>query len=163
MASDYHVQQVWLGMLDSERLVRYYGYLAARLQSRHLLMTAFVALGSTGAAFTFLTGFSTTAASGLSILVAAAAIWSSYYDYSRKSVTASVMRKDCNELARQWGQLWSELQGLSDDEAAERTRALERMADDITAMAPTQLPTDDSLNEKCATEVYELNRAQQAA
>ena len=49
MVSDHNISQVWLGLLDAERLSRYYQAMAARLQRWHMGLTAFVALGSTGA------------------------------------------------------------------------------------------------------------------
>jgi len=161
MESEYHVQQVWEGRLDAARLVRYYGSVANRLRKLHKAFTVFVAIMSTGAAFSFLGGGPDWVSGIASILVATAAAWSSYSDYSQKSLFASNLRMECGDLEREWKRLWSEVGGLCAELAIERALELERRADQITAQVPAQLPTYKKLNEECAREVYELNEVEQ--
>ena len=160
MASDYNIQQVWLGLLDSERLVRYYGRLGSRLYRWHLAATAFIAIGSTAAAASLLTHLPTYVSASLSMTVVAVALWSSYFDYSKKAAIASTTGDQCGKIAFEWERLWVELINLEDGEVHERVISLKRDMSAVTSSAVQYNLMNDKLNEQCAREAYEAAQVQ---
>ncbi len=160
MASEYNIQQVWLGILDSERLIRYYGRLASRLYRWHLAATAFIAIGSTAAAASLLTHLPTYISASLSMAVVAVALWSSYFDYSKKAAIASTTGDQCGKVALEWERLWVELTSLEDSDAHERIISLKRDMNAITAGAVQYNLMNDKLNEQCAKEANEVAQIQ---
>ena len=156
MANEYYVSQVWLGLLDAERLLRYYGALAARLQRWHMGLTAFVAVGSTGALGALLFDAPEYVPEVLAAAVAAAALWASYYGYASKAAVAEATRDGCADLALEWRDLWTRLASLDDDEAAEQVMRLRRREEMATARVPAHLAADQRLNERCAAETYRV-------
>lgn len=160
--SEAHIRQAWLGLLDSERLTRYYSYLAVRFQQRYQWLTLVVAFGSVATAIaSWVPAIPTWVAGLTSIGVAGAAIWSLLADYSRRSLHASTLEADCSEVVLQWKALWSELGSLNDQIAAERIRSLGRQEADITKHVSAQLPLVAKLNERCASEAYEAVQNEQ--
>ncbi len=160
MASEYNIQQVWLGLLDSERLIRYYGRMASRLYRWHLIATAFIAIGSTAAAASLLTHLPIYVSASLSMAVVAVALWSSYFDYSKKAAIASTTGDQCSNIALDWERLWVELTSLGDDEVYERVRVLKREMSVITSGAVQYNLLNDKLNEQCAKEANEAAEIQ---
>lgn len=164
MMAQYHVQQVWLGLLDAERLSRYYGRLSERFQRVHLYLMVMIALCSTGAALTLLATFQDLIPvfgqlpglipALLSFVVAGAAIWASHSDYSKKAAISSVIRIQCDELVVSWKQLWLDVS--TDPESVRvRTVDLQRRMNEVTAHALENGLTNDALNRECAKEAYE--------
>ena len=156
MASEYYVSQAWLGLLDAERLLRYYGALAARLQRWHLGLTAFVAIGSTGAFGALLLGAPVWVPEALAAAVAAVALWTSYYGHASKAAVAEASRDGCVDLAVSWRDLWTRISALDDDDAAEEIAMLRRREEMVTARVPAHLAANHRLNEQCAKEAYRV-------
>lgn len=164
--SEAHIRQAWLGLLDSERLTRYYSYLAARFQQRHRWITLGVTAGSVATAILSWApsnvastifdskSVSVSDAGLVSIAVAGAAIWLLLADYSRRSLHASTLESDCNEVVLQWKMLWSEMANLDDQLAAKRIRDLELSGSRVTKHVSSRLPLLSRLNKRCAHEVY---------
>ena len=152
--NQYYVQQVWLGLLDAERLSRYYGRLALRFQRWNLFLTLVILLCSTGAAATLITELPTWVQAVLSLVVAAVAIWSYLLGYSKKAAVASVIRSQCSHLASDWRGLWADLNTDRQDIPV-RIAYLQRKLNEITDHALDHGLADDALNEQCAKEAYE--------
>ena len=152
--AQYHVQRVWDGLLDAERLSRYYGRLAARMQRRHFFFTVFIVTCSTLAAATLLTQLPGLVQAVLSLVVAAAVIWSSYSDYSRKAAISSSIRAQCEDLAVSWKELWSDV-STDQEDILLRAAVLERRLNEVTTQADQYGLIDDALNERCTKETYE--------
>lgn len=157
--NQFYVRQVWIGLLDAERLSRYYGRLAVRLQRWHFGLTVFIALCSTGAAATLIASLPGLIPTLLSLTVAAGAIWSSYANYSKKAAVASVIRSQCDDLIIDWKQLWSDLNTDRQD-IPKQVEALQRKLNEITKPALEHGLTDNALNERCTQEAYESLRAE---
>lgn len=156
MANEYYVSQVWLGLLDAERLLRYYAALAARLQRWHMALTALVAAGSTSAVGALLLDAPNWVPEVLAAGVAAAALWASYYGHASKAAVAEAARDGCADLALSWRDLWTRIAGLDDNEAAEETAELRRREEMATARVPAHLAAHRRLNERCAKEAYRV-------
>ena len=154
MVNEYYISQTWLGLLDAERLSRYYGAKAARLQRWHFGLTAVVAIGSTSAVGALLLGTPDWIPEVLAATVAAAAIWTSYYGHASKAAMAEATRDGCADLALSWRDLWTRISDLDDDDAAQEIAALRRREEMATARIPAHLAADQRLNERCAEEAY---------
>ena len=98
--------QVWSGILEANRLTRYYSALADELRWRQRLFSVFIAVAASGAAATVLVQ----APGWLSAIVlfgtSAAAIWSHYADYSGKAAKADAVCSQYQELEIEWRGLW---------------------------------------------------------
>ena len=154
MASDHNISQVWLGLLDAERLSRYYAEMAARLQRWHMGLMALIALGSTGAVATLLLSAPAGVAESLAGTVAAAAVWTSYYGHASKAAMMEAARDGCADLALRWRNLWAQLESLDEAQAWREIQHLQRQEELATARVPAHLTTKRRLNERCAKEAY---------
>ena len=154
MVSDHNISQVWLGLLDAERLSRYYQAMAARLQRWHMGLTAFVALGSTGAVSSLLLGAPDWVAEMLAGAVAAVAVWTSYYGHASKAATMEATRDSCADLALSWRELWAHIEDMDDAEARREVQRLQRRDESATARVPAHLAARHRLNRRCAEEAY---------
>lgn len=156
MASDHNISQAWLGLLDAERLSRYYATMAARLQRWHMGLMALVALGSTGAVGTLLFNAPAGVAEGLAGVVAAAAVWTSYYGHASKAAMMEAARDGCADLALRWRDLWARLESLDEADAWREIQLLQRQEEQATARVPAHLTAKRRLNERCAEEAYSV-------
>ena len=148
--------RIWLGMLDTDRLGRYYGRIADRMQRLHFCFTVGIALSSSAAALSLLTQLPDLVSVVFFFVVAGAVIWTSYADYSKKATVASVIGKQCYELSVEWKELW--FHADEDADALFQAAGLERRLGDITHLYDG--PLDDTLNERCAEEAYEVKQAE---
>ena len=126
------------------------------LQRLHFYFTVGIALSSSAAALSLLTQLPDLVSVVFFFMVAGAVAWTSYADYSKKAAVASVIGKQRYELSVEWKQLWFH----ADDDANTPSRAaeLERRLGDITHLYDG--PPDDTLNERCAEEAYEVKQAE---
>ena len=162
MASDHNISQVWLGLLDAERLWRYYHAMAARLQRWHMGLTAFVALGSTGAVSSLLLGAPDWVAEILAGAVAAVAVWTSYYGHASKAAMMEAARDSCADLALSWRDLWARLDDMDDADAWREIQSLQRRDEAATSRVPAHLAARHRLNRRCAEEAYAVLGAEYA-
>lgn len=156
MASDHNLRQVWLGLLDAERMARYYQALAVRMRWWHTALTAFVALGSTGAMSSLLIGAPDWVAEVLATAVAAAGVWTFYYGHASKAAMLGTAADSCAELTLRWRDLWVRLEGMDDAEAWQEVQDLKRQELTATARVPASLAVRARLNRKCAKEAYDV-------
>ena len=145
---------VWNGLCESDRLCRYYGYLAERLEKRGFgLAVAATALSST----TFAALLSPWA--GASRLLAALATICGVAliagHHSRKAIKGATIRRRYADLLLEWEELWSGLSKMEDIAARDRWKALSNRAIEITDGAEVELPTDETLRERSEREAYE--------
>ena len=162
MASEHDISQVWLGLLDAERLTRYYQVVAKRLQRWHMGLTAFIALGSTGAVGALLLDAPDWVAQLLAVAVAAAAVGTSYYGHASKAALAEAAGANCADLALCWRDLWARLNSLDETDAWREIQSLKRRENETTARVPAHLAGNRSLNERCAEDAYTVLGAEYA-
>ena len=162
MAQQHDIDQAWLGLLDAERMSRYYQAMAARLQRWHMGLTAFVALGATGAVGSLLSGAPDWVAELLAVGVAAAAVWSFYYGHASKAAMMEAAGNNCADLALRWRNLWARLDALDGEEALREIQGLQRREQAATENVPAHLASRHRLNVKCAEETYAVLGAEYA-
>ena len=152
-----HRERVWYGMLDAERLTRYYLRLATRFERYNFALNVVIAIFSLGAAAVLLAELPQWISATLFFVVAGAVIWMSYANYSKKHAIALMVSKQCSETVLGWRQLWYDLDAPN---GAERASDLERRLNEITDV---ELNVDDKLNQSCAEEAYEVCQAEYAS
>lgn len=153
--AQYHEQQVWNGLLIADRLSRYYGRQAARLELLHRIFTVSIVICSTLAAATLLTQLPSLVQAALSLVVAAAVIWSSYSGYSRKAVIASDIRAQCEDLKVSWKELWSDVSSTDQEDILRRAADLERRQNRATTNADQYGLINERLNKQCWKETHD--------
>ena len=124
------------------------------MQRWHMGLTAFVALGSTGAVCSLLLGAPDWVAELLAGAVAAVAVWTSYYDHASKAALMEAASVSCADLALCWRDLWARLDGLDEADAWREIQSLKRREEAATARIPAHLVADRCLNERCAEDAY---------
>ena len=142
------INTIWLGMLDSERLSRYYRKLSDRMRRNHFILSAFILLSSTAAIASLMSEVYDWIAAIFLLVVAATVIWHHLGEYSKRAALANVVAIQCDGLASEWKHLWLERDSSVD--ALAQASALEQRMTDATNLYDG--PQDDALNVKCAEE-----------
>ena len=98
--------QVWIGILEANRLTRYYSALADQLRWRQRLLSVVIAVAASGAAATVLAQWPAWLSAVVLFGTSFAAIWSHYADYSGKAAKADSVCSQYQELEIEWHGLW---------------------------------------------------------
>ena len=159
----HHRDDVWYGLLDAERVARYYNALAARLRRRRRLLDAFAAFGSTSAVASLLLSAPPWALAAFVLTSAAASVWSLVSRYGDDGALLTRVGDEMGRIAGEWQLLWSEVETLGDDEARGRVAALSEAMARCTEGVPPELADQRRLNERCAAETYRVMQAQYGA
>lgn len=163
MASEHHISLVWHGLLDAERLSRYYLAVTARQQRWHMGLAAFVVLGSVGVAASLLFGAPDWVAGSLAAPVAAIAVWRYSHGHASYAALTEATAASCSDLTLSWRDLWARLDGLDEEDAWREIHALKHKEALTTARVPSHLAADEHLNVQCAEEAYAVLREEYAA
>ncbi len=157
MATEYTRNEVWQGLLDTARLVRYYHaltdqYHRKRTVLRFLILVA--ATGSIGALLGILPPLMNLIANSL---IAACVAWDFVQDYATKAAVLHTIRNDCTALEGEWRTLWNEQAYLTDRDILQRTVQLSQKLNTITGRAgEIGVQEDVALNTQCATDAYQV-------
>ena len=128
MATEQTRNDVWRGLLDMARLVRYYEKPSDR-QRRNHLVTPFLLLGAAGGGIAALLDLLPTNmqlfASGMIALLVA---WDFVADYAKKAAILRTIGLECSALESEWRELWANVNegDLNEDEARRGNQQLER-------------------------------------
>ena len=156
MAVDHHVQQVWSGIVESERHFRYYDRLHSRMERYHVLFMVIIGIGSTGAAVSLLGYLPDMVAAVMYFVVAASAAIAFVADFSKKSAIASVICSQYANLTTDWKRLWRRLDEMGPEDVLDRADDLERMQSIIDGNADKCGSTDNALNERVTREANDV-------
>ncbi len=140
-------QQIWTGLLESDRVARYYSMLANKLRWRHNILTATLIVLATGAAASLLAQLPAWVSAGVIFLTACISAWLYIFDYSGKATAASLFSDQYGRLHTKWTQLW-----YAENPTIEEIRALQDEYDNIAA--GFMLDTNEALNGKAQEEAY---------
>ena len=141
-------QQIWDGILDSERLVRYFLRRSDRLRLTQQVLTAVLVTATSGAVVSLLGHFHTGVSAGVMVSVAALSVWLYLADYAGKAEAARLVHLQYKDLAIEWRRLWYSAD-VADQSDIHRLRSRD------TAIASScHIPVNRRLNEECAGEVY---------
>ena len=156
MAVDHHVQQVWSGIVESERHFRYYDRLHSRMERYHVLFMVIIGIGSIGAAVSLLGYLPYMVAAVMYFVVAASAVIAFVADFSKKSAIASVICSQYANLTTDWKRLWRRLDDMGPEDVFDRADDLERMQGIIDSNADKCGSTDNALNERVTREANDV-------
>ena len=146
---------VWIGLLNVNRQVRYYGELSDRYskKSKRLLILLAVA-GSVEATLVLTVGDPLSGAWKLLIFIFAAAIaalsiWAAIEDYAKKAAVLRGINLECSYLETEWEDLWNRIHRIDDDSTLRENRRLnERLIAITSRSSPAGVHEDQKLNEK---------------
>ena len=144
-------------LLDTERLLRYYGSVADRMQHFHLGLSLVTVIGSLGAG-AFLaapdTSYNELASATLFLVVALASTFMVIFDQSRKAQIARSAHNQLQHISVELRRLW--YSDHSDPSVSEVLDRLERQVDEATR---DDLSVKKGLNYKCNEEAYAMLRS----
>lgn len=148
-------QQVWVGILDSAKYVRYYSLLERKYGKLHFWSSVFLTLAACGA-IAPLVGLLTDIISVnigaiitaiLFVVVAILTVIIHYAGFAAKATAARLFSDQFQYLEQQWRLLWYE------DANEQQVQSLRNEC--IRLVSGFDLPVDDALNDKAEKEVYE--------
>ena len=151
--TDKTVRLVWEGQVESDRMCRYYGYLANRLRRRGELLTISVVGMSSGAFVSLMSHFPEWIAAGTSAAAALAGLVLAFGRYERKAAFSEDLYRQMGRLSTEWSELWNGIYEAEDAEVRAAWGDIARRQTAAVDRAPSELPLLESL----------ANRAQQEA
>ena len=140
-------QQIWTGLLESDRVARYYSMLADKLRWRHNILTAILIVLATGAAASLLAQLPNWVSAIVIFLTACISAWLYVFDYSGKATAASLFSDQYGRLHTKWTRLW-----YAENPTIEEIRALQDEYNNIAT--GFILDTNETLNGKAQEEAY---------
>lgn len=156
--NDQQLDRIWIGMLDSERLSRYYTTISIRSNrfdfAAKIVSISLSVIISGGLLTNLLGPYWVTA---LSIIFVIATIWAAFSNFSHKAFDAAIVAADCKELALKWRNLWTTCELLGDEVSMEKIEKLEKeMLDRTSFRKVIYIGLNEKINAKCAEETYEV-------
>ena len=141
-------EQIWITILDADRLTRYYGRLATTNKRIQFWLNVVVTLCSLAAATVLLIDVHKAVPAVLFFVVAASITWGIFAEYSKTATLAEHAAKEYSKLKSDAVELWYDQYA---DDVMERAFALAKRLDDV---APMGIEQNEDLNRKCAEEAY---------
>lgn len=145
-------QQIWDGIVDAERMVRYFQRLSDKLRLWQQILTIVLVTAASGAVASLLAEFDASIAAFVMVGVAGGSTWLYFADYSGKAAAARMFHFQYKALASEWRRLWYSVDVVDQSDV----QALKAQENALSSMF--QIPIDRKLNEKCSGEVYEIVR-----
>lgn len=100
-------RQIWVGMIDSERVVRYCEKLSSRMRFRHNLHAAFLTVVACGSIAPLLAPVTEYVMAVILGFIAFLSVWFLLSDYSGKAVASKIVGGQYRDLALEWRSLWN--------------------------------------------------------
>ena len=140
-------QEIWNGLLESDRVARYYSMLSDRFRLVQNILTVALIVLATGAAASLLAQLPEWVSAIVIFLTACISAWLYVFDYSGKATAASLFSDQYGRLHTKWTQLW-----YSENPTVEQIRALQEEYNNIAS--GYILETNEALNAKAQEEAY---------
>lgn len=120
--------EVWLGLWDARRMVRYYQAMCAQYQRRNrITLWALVLFGASALAPVW-DRIPDVVQPVAGLLVAAMSLWILFAEHAAKSAAAHSIAAQCEDLAREWAALFARLDNPDEEASEQETR---RSLDDL--------------------------------
>ncbi len=139
-------QQIWDGLLDTDRTIRYCDELASRSLSRHRLLSGGLVAASAGVATPLLSPLPDYVSAIFLAVVVVIGIWSLMADYATKSAVCLSLCQQYQELKLEWKTLW--FHGATQAEVTRLSNRTHQISRNIN------IPNDHALNRKTTEETY---------
>ena len=141
-------EQVWRGIYETERVMRYYQKLSDRMQILHDLLTWLTVICAAMAIIPLVINLPTLISVGFFGAVAVSTLWSIHAKYASKATATRFFAERYGDLAIQWRELWY---GETDQSAIS---ALWRQYDTIPN--GYEIGVNEGLNDKAQREAYKV-------
>ena len=156
------VRLVWHGLLDSDRLHRYYGYLADKYSTQETRLSWICVGLSSGAVVAVLSDHPVWAAT-LAAVIALLNGWLIIAKLSKRALSSASRQQRFGELQLEWEKLWSELSAMEDDAVRQCWKELSDRANAITEYSSVELSLDQRLRRRSEEEAYSVRSTQHSA
>ncbi len=148
--------RIWNGMMDAERISRYYMAVSVKMNRMQFFFSIFIVSSSillSGGLITDSLARPWLALVSIGLLIAT--VWSSYCDYSKRASIASVIADKCRDVALEWKNLWVKYELPDVMVSLEQIEYLDKRMDAITSSIHIpSLGLSERTNKKCAEEAY---------
>ena len=145
LATDETVRYIWAGVLGSDRMCRYYGYLAHRLRRTGDLL-AIGTISSAGGAVVSVLGHLPEWRSLLAMaIVGVASIAQLVGRYHEKAARSADVHRQMEGLSIEWEDLWNGVYEREDEALREDWRRLSERQATVLDRLPVELPLAEGL------------------
>ena len=149
--------RIWSGMLDAERLSRYYGNISDRQQKwNQSLSLASIMLSIVGAIILLWT-LPAWVVAGVFLALAFVTSLMMVFDFSRRAETARIVSRQMRNALDELRDLWTDRLTADTEYLSSRVAELEKRMNSDTFV---DLVVDDKLNERCQKEADDVLRAE---
>ena len=143
--TDETVRLIWEGVIDADRLSRYYGYLAHRLSRLSELLSIGIVTCSLGGVFTLLSPLPQWVPLITIGIAAGASMLSAVMSYQQKAAYSGELYRQMERLSTDWLDLWSDVYNRDDAELRDAWLNLSRRQQTVLERAPIELPLSNGL------------------
>lgn len=157
--TDDTVRLIWNELVESDRMCRYYGYLAHRLKKLdELLRLTTVIAALTGcvamiADLPIWVAFTALAFAVLSFVLSTAR------DYSAQALQSTEIFQQLGKIQLEWELLWNNIRTKDDDALLSSWMKLRKRQHAVVERVPGELPLSASLSRKAQSEAYDYYSA----
>lgn len=145
IVTDDTVHLVWKGVIGTDRMCRYYGYLAVRLKWLGELLAIGTVSFSAGAVLTLLTHLPEWATAVTAAAAAVANLVLVIGRFQEKAARSADIRRQLTRLSTEWQNLWSDIYQREDAEVRESWSRLAQRQGEVLQNAPVDLPLSKPL------------------
>ena len=143
-------QQIWDGLISTERAMRYSHILANKSLRWHRWLSGALVAAACGVATPFLLPFPEYVGGAFFACVALISIWYLVTDYPTQAVTCRMLSDQYTELKAEWKRLW--YVGASQDDVDRLREKLNRIGRNVN------FPDDDGAEKKATDDAYDVLR-----
>ena len=143
--SDKTAQLIWEGLLDTDRMYRYYGYLAGRLERIGSLLQIGTVGFASGAFLSLLSHFPEWVPSAASAVAAITGALVAFRRYPEKAARSAEIYRELGRELVEWERLWAEVYVQDEADLTETWEELVKRQTSIVERAPFEVPLSRSL------------------
>ena len=138
--TDETVRLIWEGVIDADRMCRYYGYLTVRLSRLGELLAIGTVSFSLGAVLTVLNRLPDWVSLVAIAAAAIAGVVTAVGRYPQKAAHSGEVYRALGPLATEWAELWSNIYDRDDGDLRSAWSDLSRRQRAIVERVPLELP-----------------------
>ena len=144
-ASDETAQLIWEGLLDTDGMCRYYGYMAGRLERLGALLQIGAVGFASGAFLTLLSHFPQWVPSAAIAFSALSGALLAFRKYPEKAARSAEIYRELSRQTIEWERLWAGVYSREDAEVVATWEELAKRQSAIVERAPLEVPLSRSL------------------
>lgn len=146
---------VWEGMVGTDRMHRYYGYVLQRLQRRNMILRFSAALLSFVALVSFFVANEWQYLLPVCSFVAAGVnLWFAERNYVNAAAHSLDIQRQLHRLMVEWKQLWADIDSRPESDIQTRWKGLADRTACVTEEASSKVPLIQSLARRSEEEAY---------